>query len=190
MHDINLERSRHEKFMSLTLDLAKRSLMAGELPIGAIVVLENAVVAEAYCSDKRRRMLEHPELLALIAADMKTPSVQKRRRMTLYTNLEPCMMCLGAAMSFCVGGIVYGVAAPADGAVMRLAEVSFGNATYPEYEMPAIVGGVMRDESRSLFRAFIEKSTDDSMVTFARGILGADSDDQLTVSAHSLCSEP
>jgi tRNA(adenine34) deaminase len=184
------ELSYDEKFMRLTLELAKRSLKAGELPIGAIVASENAIIAEAYCSDKRRRMLEHPEVLALIAADMKTPSVQERRRMTLYTNLEPCMMCLGAAMSFCIGRIVYGIAAPADGAVMRLAEVSFGNATYPEYEMPAIVGGVMRDESRALFRAFIAKSTDDSMVTFARGILGADSDDILTMSAHPLCSEP
>lgn len=183
------ERSYHEKFMSLTLELAKRSLLAGQLPIGAIVVSESAVIAEAYCSDKRRRMLEHPELLALIAADMKAPSVQDRRRMTLYTNLEPCMMCLGAAMSFCVGRIVYGVAAPADGAVLRLAEISFGNITYPEYEMPAIVGGVMRNESRSLFRAFIEKSTDYSMVAFARGILGADPDDWTAIDELSLSSE-
>ncbi|MEK6406571.1 MAG: nucleoside deaminase [Acidobacteriota bacterium] len=180
---------RHEEFMRLTLELAKRSLRAGELPIGAIVVSENAVIAEAYCSDKRRRMLAHAELLALIAADMKAPRIQERRRMTLYTNLEPCVMCLGAAMSFCVGRIVYGVGAPADGAVMRLSQVSFGNVTYPEYEMPTIVGGVMRNESRSLFQAFIEQSTDGPMVTFARGILGADLDDRQTMDALSLRSE-
>src|SRR5258706_4296342 len=121
------EQSRHETFMSLTLQLARKSLVAGELPIGAIVASESAVIAEAYCSDKRRRMLEHPELLALIAADMKAPSVKDRRRLTLYTNLEPCMMCLGAAMSFCIGRIVYGVGAPADGAVRRLSGGSFGN---------------------------------------------------------------
>jgi len=184
------ERSDHETFMRRTLELARKSLMAGELPIGAIVVAENAVIAEAYCSDKRRRMLAHAELLALITADMKAPRIRERIRMTLYTNLEPCVMCLGAAMSFCVGRIVYGVGAPADGAVTRLAHVSFGNATYADYRMPTIVGGVMRDESRSLFQAFIEQSTDDPMVRFAMGVVDADVDERHTMNALSRGSKP
>ena len=176
--------------MKLVLELARRSLTTGELPIGAIVVSENDVIAEAYCSDKRRRMLAHPELQALIAADMQAPRVQDRRRMTLYTNLEPCVMCLGAAMSFCVGRVVYGLDSPADGGVIRLSQLPFGNVTYPEYEMPAIVGGVMSDESRSLFRAFVARSTDSPMVTFARGVLGPDLEDRLTKDSLFLGSEP
>jgi tRNA(adenine34) deaminase len=168
----------HDRFMKLALGLAERGLMAGELPIGAILVLKGDVIAEACCSDKRRSMLAHPELLALSIADRKHPSLQERRQTTLYTNLEPCLMCLGAAMSFCAGQIVYGADAPADGAVTRLSQMSFEDATYPEYTMPAVVGGVLRDESRALFRAFIGKSTDRTLISFANGVLASASDDR------------
>lgn len=158
--------------MRLALELAAKALVAGELPIGAVLVMKNDVIAEAYCSDKQERMLAHAELLALIKADMKHRKVQERRQMTLYTNLEPCVMCLGASMSFCLGTIVFGADAPADGAAKRLSEVSFGDVTYPDYKMPVIVGGVLKDESRSLFRAFIEESRDGALINFAKGILG------------------
>jgi tRNA(adenine34) deaminase len=169
------EQSRHEHFMRLALELAKKGLVAGELPIGSVLVMKNDVIAEAYCSEKRERMLAHAELLALIKADMKHPTVKQRRQMTLYTNLEPCVMCLGAAMSFCVGTIVYGINAPADGAVTRLSDVSFGDSTYPDYHMPTIIRGALADESRSLFQLFVEKSSDRAMVSFSRGVLGSDS---------------
>jgi tRNA(adenine34) deaminase len=167
------ERSRDEYFMRLALELAERGLAAGELPIGSVLVMKDDVIAEAYCSEKRERMLAHAELLTLIKADMKHPTLQRRRQMTLYTNLEPCVMCLGAAMSFCVGKIVYGINAPADGAATRLSEVSFGHATYPDYRMPIITSGVLKDESQTLFQAFIEKSRDGAMVSFSTGILAS-----------------
>jgi tRNA(adenine34) deaminase len=110
--------------------------------------------------------------------------------MTLYTNLEPCLMCLGAAMSFCAGQIVYGADSPADGAATKLSQVSFGDATYPEYKMPTIVSGVLKDESRVLFQAFIEKSTDGLLVNFARGVLRADSDNRNTIDSFSRRSKP
>lgn len=172
----------HDHFMRLALDLAKRGLSAGELPIGSVLVMKNHVIAEAYCSEKRERMLAHPELLALIQADMRHPTVQERRQTTLYTNLEPCVMCLGAAMSFCVGAIVYGINAPADGAAARLSKVPFGNAAYPDYQMPTIISGVLRDESRSLFQAFIDKSKDAPLVSFSRDILGDDSSNPQAIS--------
>ena len=169
------EQSRDERFMRLALRLAERALVVGELPIGAIIVVKDQVIAEAYCSDKQRGMLAHPELLSLIAADKRHPPIQQRHIMTLYSNLEPCLMCLGAAMSSCIGKIVFGAYAPADGAVARLSGMSFGSASYPEYKMPGIVGGILKDESRSLFQAFIEKSSDDALINFARGIVQSDS---------------
>jgi tRNA(adenine34) deaminase len=186
----NQIQSQDDKFMRLTLQLAERGLVAGELPIGAILIMNSDVMAEAYCSDKRQCMLAHPELQVLVKADMKHPEIQERRQMTLYTNLEPCVMCLGAAMSFCLGRIVYGINAPADGAATRLSQVSFGNATYPEYKMPTIIGGVLKDESRALFEAFVEKSRDGVLVNFARGVLRADSDNRNTIDSFSRHSEP
>lgn len=174
------EQSDHETFMRLALELAGRALMSGELPIGAILVLKGDVIAEAFCSDKRRSMLAHPELMAFGQVDRQHPTLHERRQMTLYTNLEPCLMCLGAAMSFCAGQIVYSVDSPADGAATRLAKVSFGDGTYPEYRMPTIVGGVLMEESRALFQAFIRRSTDRTLISFAEGVLGSDSDNRST----------
>jgi len=165
------EQLRHEDHMRRALVLAGRGLAIGELPIGALVAVDDEVIAEAHCADKQQRMLAHPELLALIDADRKHPSLRERRRMTLYTTLEPCVMCLGAAMSFCVGTIVFGTNAPADGGVTRLAEISFGAAGYPAYRMPDVVAGVLRAESRSLFQTFVETSRDAALIGFARTIL-------------------
>lgn len=165
------EHLRRETFMRLTLQMAEKSLKAGQLPIGALITSGETVVAKAFCSDSRRRMLEHAELLALTMADMKVPRINERRQMTLYTNLEPCVMCLGAAMSFCVGQIVFGIGAPSDGAASRLSSISFGSADDPEYRLPDIVGGVMMMESRALFQTFIARSTDRAMVSFAKGVV-------------------
>jgi tRNA(adenine34) deaminase len=143
--------------------------------------MNGRIIAETYCSDKRERMLAHAELLALIKADKKQPTRQQRREMTLYTNLEPCVMCLGAAMAFCLGTIVYGINAPADGAATRLSGMSFGNATYSDYQMPIIVSGVLKEESRLLFHEFIENSTETALVNFSLSIVVADSNQRVAV---------
>jgi tRNA(adenine34) deaminase len=164
------ERSGDEYFMRKALELAARALRGGELPIGAIVVMNQDVIASAYCADKRDKRLAHAELLALGKADARSPTPVARRTMTLYTNLEPCVMCLGAAMSFGIGRIVFATDAPADGAVTRLSGIPFGNSSYADYQMPHIVGGVLQDDSRSLFQAFVGQSRDRTMVSFARGV--------------------
>lgn len=168
----NRQRNYDEYFMRLALKLAKKALAAGEPPIGAVIVIHQDVVGTAYCDDKHDRKLAHAELLALIKVDARYPSADERRTMTLYTTLEPCVMCFGASLSFGLGRIVYGATAPADGAVSRLAGISFGDATYPGYRMPEVAGGVLAEESRALFRAYREMSTDRALVNFARGIGG------------------
>jgi tRNA(adenine34) deaminase len=170
------ERLRDEYFMRKTLKLAEKALRAGELPIGAIVARNHDVLTSAYCSDKHERMLAHAELLALMKADARHSSIAERRAMTLYTNLEPCAMCLGAAMSFCIGRIVFGAVAPADGAVTRLSGVVFGNATYLDYKMPDVIGGVLEADSRLLFDAFAHQSKDRALVNFALAISASASD--------------
>src|SRR6266702_3531168 len=91
--------------------------------------------------------------------------------MTLYTTLEPCVMCLGAAMSFGIGRVVFALRAPADGAFTRLQGVAFGDATYSEYKMPELVGGVLEEESRSLFRRCINECADRALIQFATGVV-------------------
>jgi len=163
-----------ERFMRQALELARKGLHAGELPIGTVLVLDGRILARAYCADKGERKLHHPELLVLLEGDRRHHDLPERRRMTLYTNLEPCLMCFGAATSCCIGRIVYGLGAPVDGALARIAESSFCTIIDPEYIRPVVVGGVLKPESRALFKAFVAQSIDEHMMSFAARILAAD----------------
>jgi tRNA(adenine34) deaminase len=110
-----------EHYMRQTLTLAAEALEFGEFPIAAIVVLDDAasshvrsgIIARATTSEQReRRFLGHAELVALEEADRQSLSLDDRKNAKLFTNLEPCLMCLGAAMSFFLGEIYYGLESP------------------------------------------------------------------------------
>jgi len=97
---------------------ARQSLEVDEFPVGAVVVLADAVVARAHWTGAaHRRLLDHAEMLALMEAERSGNVVrrQERRRATLYTTLEPCALCMAAAMSFLLGRIVFAAAAPVGG---------------------------------------------------------------------------
>src|SRR5207302_6506226 len=94
---------------------AERSLDEGAMPIGAVLACDGEVLAEAHWRGVAHGLLNHPEHVVLVAADERMRPGQ-RRQCTLYTTLEPCLMCMGTAMSFGVARIVYAMAAPADGA--------------------------------------------------------------------------
>lgn len=147
----------HEHYMRRTLSLAADALREGELPIAALVVLDDRVFSEATTGERREgRLLAHAELLALDAADRAQPSPGLRRDMILYTNLEPCLMCLGAAMSFHVGAICFALESPSDGAVALADGWARDEDAMPGYQLPAIVGGILREESRTLFRRYVD----------------------------------
>jgi tRNA(adenine34) deaminase len=103
--------------MRLALDLAARGIRAGYMPIGAVLVARGEVVAEAFWRGRDAGgLLGHPESRVLTAADQ-FMDFQARREATLYTTLEPCLMCMGTAMSFFLGRVVYalGSVAPTRG---------------------------------------------------------------------------
>ncbi len=88
-------------FMQAALQVATEGLKNGELPIGAVVVLNDQIIARAFTTERaERRLLVHAELRALLEADHLSPFPGKRSDVALFTTLEPCLMCMGAAMSF------------------------------------------------------------------------------------------
>jgi tRNA(adenine34) deaminase len=138
--------------MRQTLALAERALERGELPIATLVVLEGAVIAQAHTMEQQEgRLLVHAELLALEQADRLKPFPGSRRQAVLYTNLEPCLMCLGAAMSFMLGEIYYALESPSDGAAALAQTWQRDEASFPGYQVPALHGGLLRRESIALF---------------------------------------
>ena len=143
-------------FMQEALQVATEGLKNGELPIGAVVVLNDQIIARAYTTErKEHRLLVHAELRALLEADHLSPFPGRRSDVALFTTLEPCLMCMGAAMSFFLGTIYYALEAPGDGATSLVSGWQRKDEDFPAYRLPRIEGGMLKQESLDLFKAYV-----------------------------------
>lgn len=98
-----------EYYMNLALKEAKKSYKKGEIPVGTVVVLNNKIIAKAHNRvEKKKNFFNHAEILALTKATKKIKN-WRLNNCTLYTTMEPCMMCCGAIMHSRIKKIVYGV---------------------------------------------------------------------------------
>ena len=101
-----------EAFMRRALELAQRAQEEGEVPIGAVVVMNNEIIGEGW---NRPITASDPTAHAEIQAIRSASSLQKNYRLTgatLYVTLEPCDMCVGAMFHARVGRVVYGAMDP------------------------------------------------------------------------------
>jgi tRNA(adenine34) deaminase len=147
-----------EDYMRQALALATQALELGEFPIAAIIVLDGQIIARATASEQQeRRYLGHAELVALERADRQGLSVADRRAARLFTTLEPCLMCMGAAMSFFLGQVTYAPESPGDGAVNLVQSWDRKKEDIPGYHLPRIAGGLLREESRRLFEQYVSQ---------------------------------
>lgn len=137
--------------MAVALDEARRGFAAGEVPVGAIVVLDGEIVGRAHNAPiTLTDPTAHAEVLALRAAATKRGNYRLTGA-TLYTTVEPCPMCCGAALHARVGRVVYGAPDPKAGAVdslYRLLDDARLN------HRVATRGGVLAREAAELLAAF------------------------------------
>ncbi|MBX2813933.1 MAG: tRNA adenosine(34) deaminase TadA [Myxococcales bacterium] len=137
--------------MQRALDLAARAASLGEVPVGALVVVRNTIIAEAF----NRRELDHdPVGHAEVIALRKAAHRLRRWRLvsaTLYVTLEPCPMCAGALVNARVDRLVYGASDPKAGAVESLYEIT----TDPRLNHQVkIQGGVLAKQASEQLRSF------------------------------------
>ncbi|HSF05664.1 MAG TPA: tRNA adenosine(34) deaminase TadA [Methylomirabilota bacterium] len=144
---------RDEEFMRQALAEARRGLDAGEVPVGAVVVVDGAVIARAHNEPiARRDPTAHAEILALREA-ARALGNYRLTSATLYATVEPCPMCCGAALQARIARLVYGAADPKAGAVgslYRLLEDPRLN-----HRVPA-TGAVLEAASTALLHEFFE----------------------------------
>jgi tRNA(adenine34) deaminase len=142
------------------------------LPIGAVVVVNEDVVGRAHTQEREQnRLLVHAELLALEQADRTLG--RRRAQARLFTTLEPCLGCLGAAMTTMVGAIVFALESPSDGGVstVRAWESSRDHSLFPAYRLPPVTAGVLRADSVAMFRSYVEQHPSDGpMTAWARSL--------------------
>jgi tRNA(adenine34) deaminase len=157
---------RDEEMMAEALAEAEKSLHVDEFPVGAVVVLDDEVVARAHwVGGSQLRLLDHAELVALLEAERggRVARRRERQKAVLYTTLEPCALCMAAAMSFLLGKIVYAAEAPVDGGtnLPRLWKPALGHpANAMPYAIPEVVGGVARAASVALIAEWVQRQPD------------------------------
>lgn len=141
--------------IAAALEVAEEGMAAGELPIGAVVVMGDEIVGRAFTQDgTQRRRLVHADLLALTEADERLGWSRRPHPLRMAVNLEPCIMCLGAAMTLGIKEIYYGLESPADGAAGIAESWDPPSTDLPGYAAPVMVGGLLRAECREQFRRY------------------------------------
>lgn len=139
--------------MRHALELAGRAAAAGEVPVGALVVCDGQVVAEAYnLRESMPSALAHAEILAIEQAT-KRLGRWRLSGCTLYVTLEPCVMCAGALVQARVDRVVYGARDPKGGAVVSLFEVLSDRRLN---HRPEVLGGVLEAECASILSDFFK----------------------------------
>lgn len=103
--------------MKQAIEEAKKAEQIGEVPIGAILVKDQEIIARAYnLREREQRAVSHAELLAIDKA-CKSLGSWRLTDCTLYVTLEPCPMCAGAILQSRIAKVVYGASDPKAGCV-------------------------------------------------------------------------
>ncbi len=140
--------------MRIALEEAKKAAAEDEVPVGAIGVIGDEVVARAH---NRREQLQDPLAHAELLIIKEVSSKLRTWRLVdlvIYVTLEPCPMCAGAMVQARIKRLVYGLADPkagAAGSVMNLLQHDSLN------HFVEVRGGVLAEESRELLRDFFSR---------------------------------
>lgn len=140
------------KFMVSALKCAKKALTEGEVPIGAVVVLNGKVIARGHNRRTKRQIATaHAEIEAIEKACKKLKS-WRIPECDLYVTLEPCPMCMGAALNARIKKIYYG--APEDKGRSLTGELANANLLNHTVE---VEGGVMEAACREILSRFFSE---------------------------------
>jgi tRNA(adenine34) deaminase len=144
----------HEPFMREALDLARAAAAAGEVPVGAVVVVDGAVVGRGFNQPiGTHDPTAHAEIVALRDAAGRVGNYRLPGA-TLYVTVEPCLMCVGAIIHARIDTLAFGAPEPKAGAV---------ESTQRAHEHAAlnhrlrVVSGVCATEARALMQEFFRE---------------------------------
>ena len=144
----------HDHWMKKALDQALLAFDQGEVPVGAVIVHRDRVIAEA---SNQREMLQDPTAHAEMIAITQAAEVLGSWRLldcTLYVTLEPCPMCAGAIVQARIPNVVYGTPDPKGGACHTLFSLT---SDVRLNHQCAVLGGVMQEDCRAILQEFFRQ---------------------------------
>jgi tRNA(adenine34) deaminase len=140
--------------MRAAIGEAKIAGQAGEVPVGAVVVVDNEIIARGVnrtISDNDPS--GHAEIVALRAAAQETGN-HRLAGSTLFVTLEPCAMCIGAMVQARVGRLVFGAYDPKAGAAGSAIDLTDSPAFNHRFE---VNGGVLAEDCGAVLKTFFER---------------------------------
>jgi tRNA(adenine34) deaminase len=144
----------HEAFMRLALAEAEAALSEDEVPVGAIIVHQQRVIAAAHNQrEQLRDPTAHAEMIAITQAAESLGS-WRLEGCTLYVTLEPCPMCAGAIVQARIPTVVYGAVDPKAGAVQTLYQLLGDRRLNHQAQ---IVGGVLGEACGQILSRFFQR---------------------------------
>lgn len=139
--------------MQMAIELAKKAGEKGEVPVGAVIVKDGAIVGKgANNRETANSALGHAEIVAIAEAN-KTLNSWRLDGCTLYVTLEPCPMCAGAIINARIPTVVFGAYDKAQGSFESVA--NFANMPYSF--SPEIYGGICENECKELIKSFFKE---------------------------------
>jgi tRNA(adenine34) deaminase len=143
----------HDTLMAVALEEAQRARDAGEVPIGAVVAIDGAIVGRGFNQPiSAHDPTAHAEIVAIRDAARRAGNYRLTGA-TLCVTIEPCLMCVGAIVHARIGTLVFGAAEPRTGAIsstVRGGELPGHNHRFE------VVSGVREPECRDLMQAFFK----------------------------------
>ena len=149
-----MTKDRLESFMRQALIEAEKADQEGEVPIGAIIVWEDQIIARSH---NQRETNQDPTAHAEILAIKQAASYLGSWRLfgtTMFVTLEPCVMCAGALVLARVDRLVYGASDPKAGAVGSLWNIVEDERLNHKIE---VISGVLAEECSLLLRSFFQR---------------------------------
>ena len=142
------------RFMGEALDLAKKAADLGEVPVGALLVLEGRVIGRGWnLRETRRSPLEHAEIMAIREAS-ENVNAWRLAGAKLYVTLEPCLMCAGAIYQARISEVIFGAFDPKAGACGSLYSVHEDARLNHRF---LVKNGLLAEECGSVLKAFFRQ---------------------------------
>ena len=152
-----MEKNNYKSFMQMAIDEAEKASSLGEVPVGAVTVYNNEVLAK---SGNRMVKYSNPTMHAEMIVLQKSSEILINRglsiryeKLDLFVTLEPCPMCAHAISLYRINNLYYGADDPKGGGV------KFGSKVFDQstcHHKPTIYSGVYKDESAILLKIFFK----------------------------------
>ncbi len=144
-------------YMRQALKQAQQAFEEEEVPVGAVIVMNNSIIAKGYNQvEKLNDSTAHAEIIALTAAFNSLGS-KYLPEATLYVTIEPCVMCSGALYWSKIGKVIYGASDEKNGSITPLPGILERRGNWPYHPKTVVTGGLLATECATLMKDFFKR---------------------------------